>query len=53
MVQHLEISPVLGVACSVYAQRPHLLQVSNPGSCWFVRSVGYVDNVGLWKVWAM
>lgn len=27
MVQHLEICPILGVACSAYAQRPHLLQV--------------------------
>jgi len=27
MVQHLEISPILAVACSTYASRPHLLQV--------------------------
>lgn len=28
MVQHLELCPILGVACSAYAQKPHLLQVS-------------------------
>lgn len=27
MVQHLELCPILAVACSAYAQRPHLLQV--------------------------
>jgi hypothetical protein len=33
MVQHLEICPVLAVACSAYAQKPQLLQVSLTQQC--------------------